>query len=241
MLHAVLDATRSMRARRLVRRIALHHATHFGDRASLPSVRRLLFVCHGNICRSPFAERLAKVQLEGCSVSSAGVRAKPNLRSPDRLVQIAQAMGVDLERRRSVRLGAAHVTWADLILVMDGDNFSRVAADFPEAVTKMTLLGLFARGAGAVIPDPDNTSEDAILDVLDQIREAVNGLAAWVRADEETGAAICRRSRLTWSLTAAVEAAVAGRLPETRARVRNGERVPTHPIPRVERDEPCVE
>jgi protein-tyrosine-phosphatase len=241
MLHAVLDATRSMRARRLVRRIALHHATHFGDRASLPSVRRLLFVCHGNICRSPFAERLAKVQLEGCSVSSAGVRAKPNLRSPDRLVQIAQAMGLDLESRRSVRLGAAHVTWADLILVMDGDNFSRVAADFPEAVTKMTLLGLFARGASAVIRDPDPGSEDAILDVLDQIREAVNGLVAWLRADEETSAAaICRRPGLTWSVTAAVEAAVAGRLPETGARVRNGERVPTHPIPRVERDEPCA-
>src|SRR5262249_37930504 len=157
---------------------ALHHATHFGDGQS-DGVRRLLFVCHGNICRSPFAERLAKVRLEGCTVYSAGVRAKPHLRSPERLVQIAQAMGVDLEHRRSVRIGPAHVAWADLILVMDADNFSRVAADFPNAVKKMTLLGLFASTTSPVIGDPDPTSEDAILDVLDQIREAVNGLAAW--------------------------------------------------------------
>jgi protein-tyrosine-phosphatase len=240
MLRAVLDATRSIRTRRLVRRLALHHATHFGDQASTRRVRRLLFVCHGNICRSPFAERLAKTQLEGCTVYSAGVRAKPNLRSPERLVQIAQAMGVDLEGRRSVRIGAAHVTWADLILVMDADNFGRIAADFPEAVTKMTLLGLFAPGAGTVIGDPDPTSEDAILDVLDQIRDAVNGLAAWLGADGKASAVTRRRSRPAWSLTAAVEAAVAGRLPETRARDRNGARVPTHPVPRVERDESCV-
>ena len=213
---------------------------HFGDPASGGRVKRLLFVCHGNICRSPFAERLAKVRLEACSVGSAGVGAKPNLRSPERLVQIALAMGVDLEDRRSVRIGAAHVAWADLILVMDAENFSRVAADFPEAVTKMTLLGLFAPGAHAVIPDPDPTSEDALLDVLDQIREAVNGLAAWLGADGSAGAVTRRRTRPAWSLTAAVEAAVAGRLTKTQARDRNGARVPTHPVPRVERDEPCV-
>jgi len=240
MLRAVLDATRSIRARRLERRIALHHAAHFGEQASAWPFRRLLFACDRNICRSPFAERLAKAQLEGCTVYSAGVRAKPNLRSPERLVQIAQAMGVDLEGRRSVRIGAAHVMWADLILVMDADNFGRIAADFPEAVTKMTLLGLFAPGAHAVIRDPDTTSEDAMLDVLDQIREAVNGLTAWLRADDKTNAAVRRRPQPAWSLTAAVEAAVAGRLPGTRARDRNGARVPTHPIPRVERDEPCV-
>jgi protein-tyrosine-phosphatase len=141
------------------------------------------------------------------------VRAKPNLRSPERLVQIAQARGVDLEGRRSVRIVAAHVMWADLILVMDADNFGRIAADFPEAVTKMTLLGLFAPGAHAVIRDPDTTSEDAMLDVLDQIREAVNGLTAWLRADDKTNPAVRRRPQPAWSLTAAVEAAVAGRLP----------------------------
>jgi protein-tyrosine phosphatase len=240
MLRAVLDATRSMRARRLVRRLALHHATHFGDWASGQRVRRLLFVCHGNICRSPFAERLAKARLEGCIVYSAGVRAKPNLRSPEHLVQIAQTLGVDLENRRSVRIGPAHVAWADLILVMDADNFSSVAADFPDAVTKMTLLGLFAPTTSPVIGDPDPTSEDAILDALDQIREAVNGLAAWLATDGKASAVTRRRSRPAWSLTEAMEAAVTGRLTETHARDRNGARVPTHSVPRVERDEPCV-
>jgi len=236
----VLDLIRSMRARQLLRPLVLHHATYFGHHASGQQIRRLLFVCHGNICRSPFAEGLAKARIEGCTVYSAGVRAKPNLRSPERLVQIAQALGVDLEHRRSVRIGPAHVAWADLILVMDADNFSRVAADFPDAVMKMTLLGLFAPGQSPVIGDPDPTSEDAMWDVLGQIREAVNGLAAWLEGDGKTSAAVGRRSRGAWSLTAAVEAAITGRLAQAHACDRNGARVPTHSVPRVERDEPCA-
>ena len=240
MRRAVLDLIRSMRARRLVRGLALHHATHFGNHMSGRRIRRLLFVCHRNICRSPFAERLAKARLDGCTVYSAGVRAKPHLRSPEWLVQIAHALGVDINNRRSVRIGPAHVAWADLILVMDADNFSRMAADFPDAVRKMTLLGLFASGGSPVIGDPDPTSEDALLDVLNQIREAVNGLAAWLEGDPKAGAVARRRPPRAWSLTAAVEAAVTGRLAGTHARDRNGARVPTHSVPRVERDEPCA-
>ena len=236
----VLDVIRSIRARRLVRALALHHATRFGSGASGQPIKRLLFVCHANLCRSPFAERLAKARIGGCTVYSAGVRAKSSLRSPERMVRIAQALGVDLETRRSVRVGRAHVAWADLILVMDADNFSRMAADFPDAVRKMTLLGLFADGASPVIGDPDVTSEDAILDVLGQIREAVNGLAAWLEGDGKASAVARQRSGRAWSLTAAVEAAVTGRLTERHARDRNGARVSTHSVPSVERDEPCV-
>ena len=239
MRRAVLDLIRSMRVRRLVRPLVLHHATCFGDRPGGQRIRRLLFVCHGNVCRSPFAERLAKVRIDWCTVYSAGVRAKPNLRSPERLVRIAQALGVDLEHRRSVRIGPAHVAWADLILVMDADNFARVAADFPDAVRKMTLLGLFAPDASPVIGDPDPTSEDAILDALGHIREAVNGLAAWLEGDGKASAVARRRPPRAGSVTAAVEAAVSGRLSNTHARDRSA-RVPTHSVPRVERDEPCA-
>jgi protein-tyrosine-phosphatase len=170
----------------LMRRIVKHHATHFGTPgATRRPLRRLLFVCRGNICRSPFAERLARARLDGCTVESAGVGATPNRPSPEHLVRIARGMGVDLEDRRSTRLGAAQVARADLILAMDPENYARLAAEFPEAVAKMTLLGLFAREARPVIPDPYTGSEIEVRDVLEQIREAVDGLSSWLHGDAE--------------------------------------------------------
>jgi protein-tyrosine-phosphatase len=192
---------------RLTRRIVDRHARHFGPPgATGRPVRRLLFVCYGNICRSPFAERLARARLDGCVVESAGVHATPNLASPERLVRLARTMGVDLGDGRSTRLDAAQVARADLILAMDPDTYAQLAAAFPEAVAKMTLLGLFARQPRPVIPDPYVMNDAETRDVLAQIGEAVDGLSVWLRGEAPTSPDA--GPRLT--LAAAVEAALAG-------------------------------
>jgi protein-tyrosine-phosphatase len=227
--------------RRLTRQIVRRHVRLFGDETvDGRRVRRLLFVCHGNICRSPFAERLARMRLDRCSVESAGVRAEPGLRSPERLVRMARTMGVDLEDQRSTRVEAARVAWADLILVMDADNYALLAADFPEAVTKMTLLGLFAREARAVIPDPYTMSEGQVCDVLEQICEAVDGLSSWLQADPRMSGEARPNERSSQGLSAAVEAAVAGRLSNKTSRDRIDVRASTHPFPEADGDETCV-
>jgi protein-tyrosine-phosphatase len=172
---------------RFTRRIVQRHARHFATPgATGRPVRRLLFVCYGNICRSPFAERLARARLDGCIVESAGVRATPDRPSPEGLVRLARAMGVDLGDRRSTRLDAAQVSKADLILAMDPDVYAQLAAAFPEAVTKMTLLGLFAREPRPVIADPYVMSEAETRVVLEQIGDAVDGLSAWLRGEART-------------------------------------------------------
>jgi protein-tyrosine-phosphatase/predicted ATP-grasp superfamily ATP-dependent carboligase len=174
--HARTLTTRLGR-RLLTRRIVRRHARRF---ARPDAVRRVLFVCHGNICRSAFAERFAEGRLNGCAVESAGVRATANSRSPERLVRVARTMGVDLEDWRATRLSAAQVARADLILGMDPDTYERLVVEFPHAAAKTTVLGLFAREPRAVIPDPYTMTEVEVGHVLEQIRGAVEGLSAWL-------------------------------------------------------------
>ena len=221
---------------RLTRRIVKRHARYFATPgATGRPVRRLLFVCYGNICRSPFAERLARARLGECIVDSAGVGATPNLSSPDGLVRLARAMGVDLSDRRSTRLDAAQVSGADLILATDPDIYAHLAAAFPEAATKMTLLGLFAREPRPVIPDPYVMSEPETRAVLEQIGEAVDGLSAWLRGDARTGPDSSPRLTVASALAAAVASGrwedgvddvIGARAPGSPARLISGTRSP---------------
>jgi protein-tyrosine-phosphatase/predicted ATP-grasp superfamily ATP-dependent carboligase len=169
------------RARRalLVRRLVKRHARRFGLRADHP-MRRLLFVCYGNVCRSPFAERLARARLDGCAVDSAGLLASAGQPSPERLVRVAGAMGVDLGSWRSKRLDRERIAAADLVVTMDPGTYERLAAAFPEAVAKTTLLGLFAPEPRVAIPDPYTMGEVEVRGVLEQIRAALDGLATWL-------------------------------------------------------------
>jgi hypothetical protein len=91
-----------------------------------------------------------------------------------------------------------------------------------------------------VIPDPYAMSEDQVCDVLEQICEAVDGLSSWLQADPRTSGVARPNERSSLGLTAAVEAAVAGRLSDKTARDRADVRVTTHSCREAERDEPCV-
>ncbi|MDQ3870683.1 MAG: hypothetical protein M3301_03585, partial [Chloroflexota bacterium] len=67
----------------------------------------LAFVCLGNICRSPFAERLAAERLpDGRRTASAGYFPEEGRPSPGQAVTVAARLGVDLTRHRSRVLSA---------------------------------------------------------------------------------------------------------------------------------------
>ncbi len=94
---------------------------------------RVLFVCLGNICRSPLAEGLMRRHLEAQGLSdafeidSAGTGAWHVGEAPDRRMrQTARGHGVDLDHLRGRQITAADLERFDHIIVMDHENLANV-------------------------------------------------------------------------------------------------------------------
>jgi protein-tyrosine-phosphatase len=170
----------SVAARRRFRDLILHRGL------APASTRRMLFVCYGNICRSPFAETLARQLLPGHEHRSAGFHRKIGRPSPQALAAEAAREGVDVSAHRSRSLDREAVDWADLILVMDLDNAARLGQAFPDADGKTLLLGAFERlTAGDArgdepIDDPYQANAERTREVLQKIRRSLQGLADWL-------------------------------------------------------------
>jgi protein-tyrosine-phosphatase len=144
-------------------------------------VRRILFLCLGNICRSPFAGAWARKNLGEFESGSAGLGAISGRTSPEHVIHAAEALGLDLTGRPSEPVERERMEWADLILVMDLENYEAVARRFPEALPRTLLLGPFAPGGGLVIEDPYNSSEEETRRIFEGMLKALEGLAPLVR------------------------------------------------------------
>ena len=156
-----------------------HHATLRGDAGVLTRpVGSVLFLCLGNLCRSPFAEVAAAQRLAGVSVASAGFLSHDGRPSPPHVVQTAQSLGVDLTAARARRVTAAQVAQADLIVCMDVSHLQRMASEFPHAMRKTTLLGLFRPGGAMEMRDPYDLSPAATRVVFQDMLQAIDALAA---------------------------------------------------------------
>jgi protein-tyrosine-phosphatase len=106
---------------------------------------QVLFVCSGNICRSPFTEELLRRTLArqgrtGILVTSAGtlgIRGRPASRHA---IRVGREYGLDLSSHRSRGLSAGHLRKADLVVVMERSHRHLIEADWPEEVSKVRLL-----------------------------------------------------------------------------------------------------
>jgi len=153
------------RHRRIVRRLA---------RSESPP--RVLFLCHGNICRSPVAEALARRRAIGCT--SVGFHHAAGRTPPTHVMRAAASLGIELSGHRSRRISAADVERADLIVCMDLENLLHLRAQFPQAIERATLLGLFAPAPVLEIADPYGLDGNAALGVLRSIAACIDALRA---------------------------------------------------------------
>ncbi len=122
-------------------------------------LRRVLVLCLGNICRSPFAEhylrRVAQERgLADLVVESAGFLHHDGRRTPTRFVEMVRPHGVDLSQHQAARVQREQIADADLILVMDSQNLGALHAEFPQAASKTFLIGWLAQQPRGEIPDP---------------------------------------------------------------------------------------
>jgi protein-tyrosine-phosphatase len=123
--------------------------------------RSFVFVCYGNIMRSPMTERmltraLAERGVNGITVRSAGIHAVPGSEAHPRAQVVARELGLPLDSHRSRLLTTDMVSEADAILAMDFQNKAELLAKFPQAKNKIFMLGAYApvQGASCEIADP---------------------------------------------------------------------------------------
>jgi protein-tyrosine-phosphatase len=131
--------------------------------AERPPPRSVLFVCHGNICRSPyaaavFARGLARLALDAVQVDSAGFigQGRP---APVNAVQVAARSGIDLGVHRAKLVSPSLWARSDLVVVM-------------EPRQRRALQYLFGRDGRPVLVlgdlDPEPAATRAIADPIDQ-------------------------------------------------------------------------
>jgi protein-tyrosine phosphatase len=121
----------------------LHRRRHNAIRTRLSSAhlpRRILVVCYGNVCRSPYLQAVLQRALPRTEVSSAGFVGADRA-VPETSLTISAKRGFDLSRFRSRPLVPAVVTAADLIIVMDSHQAEEIAARFPVNRVRIVIAG----------------------------------------------------------------------------------------------------
>ncbi len=114
----------------------------------------LLFVCLGNVCRSPFAERLALDQIGRRHATSAGHYPVSGRRAPELALATAQTFGVDLGSHRSRVLSRRMLEEADAVFVFDEENYEAVISLHRGAAERTHLLGALSAEGAVRIKDP---------------------------------------------------------------------------------------
>ena len=143
-------------------------------------VERLVFVCTGNICRSPYAEFRAR-QL-GVSAISCGIHAN-NAGEPNAdAVRNARRRGIDFAEARSRPAARSIFLPGDLVLAMEPWQGLEVSSRLPNGA-QLTLTGLWSAPATPWIPDPYGRSDAYFQRCFDVIDHAVSEVQARMGRD----------------------------------------------------------
>ncbi|MES2316242.1 MAG: low molecular weight protein-tyrosine-phosphatase [Pseudomonadota bacterium] len=147
----------------------------------------ILFVCMGNICRSPTAEGVFRARAERAGlagslhIDSAGTHAYHVGHQPDtRSTDFAARRGYDLSTQRARQVDFKDFAAFDRIYAMDRDNLALLTKACPEEHRhKLGLFMQFASHSGSdVVPDPYYGDGNGFDLVLDYIEDASDGLLA---------------------------------------------------------------
>lgn len=149
---------------------------------------RILFVCMGNICRSPLAQGVFEnvLRREGLEyevfVDSAGTGAWHVGSPPDERAQKSAGLrGLDLSSQRARRITPEDCDAFDYILTMDEDNYFVAASLCRGRAVVRPFLDFAADSPEGEVPDPYYGGPDGFERVLDLVEEASEGLLEDIR------------------------------------------------------------
>ena len=152
---------------------------------------KVLFVCMGNICRSPTAQGVFETLVhrenlaQHIKIDSAGTHAYHVGEPPDtRATEAAKRRGVDLSTQRARKVKPEDFLEFDYVLAMDSNNYEDLRAIcHPDYEDRLRLFLDFAPHMGVEdVPDPYYGGLQGFERVLDLIEAAAEGLLAEMRA-----------------------------------------------------------
>lgn len=154
-------------------------------------MQKVLFVCLGNICRSPTAQGIVEQRLreqgldDRVAVDSAGTHGFHIGAAPDeRATEAAARRGVDLSRQRARCLKPEDLEEFDLVVAMDRENYEhilRMAGDRHAHKVKLFLRDYAPQAGVDEVPDPYYGGRGGFDRVLDLIEQGADGLIASLR------------------------------------------------------------
>lgn len=165
--------------RRLIR-LVLAHAEYVSGRLrpfmcnDLGHVKRLVFVCQGNICRSSFADHLARSL--GIPSASFGLATTTGIRADPTATKISLQFGVNLTPHRVTDISDFQFNPGDLLLAMEIRQARKLARSLLPADVHVGLLGNWGRPRRSHIHDPFSLSEDYFVTCFQVIDAAVKQL-----------------------------------------------------------------
>ena len=151
------------------------------------NTRNILFVCTGNICRSPMAEGLLKKLIKkspitNMKIGSAGLAALPGNVASFNAIRVAQENSISLDEHSARLVSQELVDDADLILVMEPRQRQQLLTPNLNAADKVLLLRQFARYGSRErgINDPYGLNLEAYRFCFEDIKECVASLYEWL-------------------------------------------------------------
>jgi len=143
---------------------------------------RVLFVCTGNSCRSPFAEGYLRKKSNQVEVRSRGISAFSGLNPPLTAIKVAKEFSVDLSHHRSLPLSEEDLAWANVVLVFEPFHRERIRSDYPSFAQKVFLLSDFSAACSSAEGRKTPLFWE---EVKEKVRESEEKISDPIGGDEE--------------------------------------------------------
>lgn len=142
------------------------------------AVKRLVFICSGNICRSPLAEAVAAQK--GISSISYGLHCRGGDKADPRAINFAQGRGIDLEQHRTRNINIYEARPGDLLIGMEPSHVNELKKAIKHDIV-ITLSGLWLSKQIAYIHDPFNANATFFEACESMVIEATEALIKQLR------------------------------------------------------------
>ena len=147
------------------------------------AVKRLVFICSGNICRSPLAEAVATQR--GILSTSYGLHCRGGDKADPRAIAFGRRKGISLEQHRTRNIKDYEARPGDLLIGMEPSHLKELKRILSRQIM-ITLSGLWLNKQTAYIHDPFNTNEIFFDFCETEVAEATENLIKQLRQGYET-------------------------------------------------------